>query len=333
MPSRMQTSSQKVLLPLTEKESSLFDEGLLEKARLGDNLAIMSVNGCVLSRRRRDSVEELTSEQSTGIVPNSYEVMAAENFIATSMSLAKNKARIPNIVTQTKIFEVTKQERRPFYESWTDVLVNFDNIYVQKRFEQLNQHDLTGWLMLLKFSGEDMIARFTAYEFLKALGKSDSETNYIWLAKFLDRIGSSQIAIIKKSNTPKDRERFRGSLAPVSYERGAGGGRLHAVQLYKPMAVFLGIDGWSYLDIEQRLSLGSSQWAQSFHAYLATQSCPKTGYWWKKGDLFTWWGTSYSEYQTFIKEFRRRVLKPLVEIGVITKVAEKKTAMGLWWKG
>lgn len=343
---------EKRLIELTEEEQAALNPGMLEKARGGDALAIMAINSQVLSRRRdachkgeKKDCDLVRKEESAAIVKQEkkraaqtqkqkeipmtpYEQMQVENFAQTGHLLAKNKSRIPNIVVQTKIFEVTKPGRRKFYQDWVDVETTRDGVQIQQKFAQLNQLDLTGWLLLLKYAGNDMIAAFSNYEFLKSLKKQGSSKDYQWLTLFLDRIGTTQFAVYKHSKNPDERERFRGPLAPISYERGDG---LNAVQLYRPLAAFLGLDGWSYINIEERLALGKAEWAQAFHAYLSTQVCPEKGFWWKKSDLYSWWGSDYKEQRVFLKMFRSRILKPLTEIGFVKRVAEKDTALGLWW--
>lgn len=333
--------NEKKLINITDKERSELPPDMLKKAENGDTLAIMIVNSQILNRRRTDCdhvspVEPISSNKKSKhttktakeIPLTPYEEMQIVNFAQTNHLLAKNKARIPNIIVQTKIFEVTKPGRRKFYQDWIDVETTKDGIQIQQKFAQLNQLDLTGWLLLLKFADKDMVAAFSSYEFLKKLKKQGSSKDYMWLRLFLDRIGSTQFAVYKHSKNPEERERLRGPLAPIAYERGDG---LNAVQLYRPLAAFLGLDGWSYINIEERLALGKAEWAQAFHAYLSTQKCPEKGFWWKKSDLYEWWGSDYKEHRVFLKMFRSRVIKPLTEIGFIKRVTEKDTALGLWW--
>ena len=81
-------------------------------------------------------------------------------------------------------------------KEWQSIQSYNTNIEILQRGEQLNQLDLTGWLMLIKFANhKDMIAAFTRYEFLKAMKKSDSSRDYKWLRSFLNRISFTQFSI------------------------------------------------------------------------------------------------------------------------------------------
>jgi hypothetical protein len=251
-----------------------------------------------------------------------------KNFKEMLPKLSRNKGIIPNFITQTKIFTPTQKGRRKFFKEWQSIQSYNTNIEILQRGEQLNQLDLTGWLMLIKFANhKDMIAAFTRYEFLKAMRKSDSSRDYKWLRSFLNRISFTQFSIKMYENNRWIK--YTGSLASEDLESDDG---KHIVKLSKPLAALLGFDNWSLINLEQRLALKQREWAQAFHAYLSTNTCTKNGLWWKKEILWKTWGSEYQDQKNFLKLFKRRVIKPLYEIGFLTKIDEKKSAIGLWWK-
>lgn len=249
-----------------------------------------------------------------------------ENFRQANGKLSQSKTLLPNLAVQTRIFPPTKKGRRPIFD-WKYIESNRNDIEIWQRGEQLNQLDLTGWIVIIKFAGEDLVARFTRYEFLKAMRRHDSSRDYRWLRAFLNRIGFTQFAIYLHQEDKKW-ERYTGALAPQDYECSDG---LHAVQLSKPLYALFGFDGWSFVNLDQRLALGQNQWAQAFHAWSSTNICPANGFWWKKEELRKEWGPEYKSIRNFMDLFRRRVLKPLYGIEYIKKVEEKKTAIGVWW--
>jgi hypothetical protein len=263
----------------------------------------------------------------TGPQDQSIADVRIENFKKNNGKLAKNKSQLPNLAVQARIFPPTKKGRRPLFD-WRFIPSKRDDVEIWQRGEQLNQLDLTGWLMLIRFAkGPDLVAEFTRYEFLRAMRRQDSSRDYRWLRSFLDRIGFTQFAIYLHQEDKKW-ERYSGALAPQDYERSDG---LHAVQLSKPLYALFGFDGWSFIDVNQRLALGQKQWAQAFHAWCSANKCPVNGFWWKKEELQKEWGLEYHHTSMFLKDFRRRVLKPLYDIDFIKKVEEKKTVIGLWW--
>jgi len=250
-----------------------------------------------------------------------------KNFKEMQGRLARNKSIVPNLAVQSKIFVPTRKGRRKFFREWTNVeIIGNNNIKIITRGDQLNQLDLTGWLVLTKFlNKKDFICTFTRYEFLKAMRKSDSSRDYQWLRSFLDRIGFTQF-IISVVNENGEELRYRGSLAPQDFENKTK--KHHVVQLSKVLYAFFGLENWSLINLDQRFALGQNQWAQAFHAYLSTHKSP---FWSTKENLWKVWGSEYKNVNMFLKDFRRRVLKPLYDIRFIKKIDEKKTALGVFY--
>jgi len=233
--------------------------------------------------------------------------------------LSGSKSIFPNLIAHAKIFVPTKRGRRKFFRDWQDIkVIGHDNLRIQQRYEQLNQLDLTGWLILIKFlDKKDYTCRFTKYEFLKRMHKQGTQKDYKWLRAFLDRIGGTQFCITVRAEDGED-ERFRGSLAPWDAQKGDK----FVVQLNEMLYGFFSVDDWSYIDLEQRFLL-RNEWAQAFHAYLSTHRSPTFS---TRQKLHEFWGENYHSATMFWKDFKRRVLKPLHEIGFITKVHwDKKT--------
>ena len=72
-----------------------------------------------------------------------------KNFKEMLPKLSRNKGIIPNFITQTKIFTPTQKGRRKFFKEWQSIQSYNTSIEILQRGEQLNQLDLTGWLMLI----------------------------------------------------------------------------------------------------------------------------------------------------------------------------------------
>lgn len=251
-----------------------------------------------------------------------------ETFKAYNGRLVHNKSQIPNLAVQAKIFEPVSPGRRKFYKDWVDVSVSGrDDIKVQQRYTQLNQYDLTAWLLLIRFAGPDMIARFTRYEFLKAAKRHNSGREYSWLRDTLDRLRGTDFCITLQNKY--DELKYRGHLVTQEIEKNAN---LYAIQISEPLSTMFGADGWSFINLGQRLALGKSQRAMAFHAFLSTQRCPEKGFWWKKDTLWQEWGPEYKTRRAFMRNFRRRVLKPLYDINFIEDAKETETAICIKWR-
>ena len=258
-----------------------------------------------------------------------------KNFKEMQGRLARNKSIVPNLIAQSRIFKPSFRGKRLFYQDWTllDTL-NIDNkkIEIEMQFYQLNQFDLTIYLGLIKFADpKDLIARFSGREFLNYIKRPTTGKYYKILDNVIDRLGGTRIGIhVQGEFEGKQKKyRYRDSLAPRDWAE--ENNNLHAVQLSSALMAFFGIENWSLINMEQRIAL-KHEWAQAFHAYLSTHTCPQNGLWWKKEILWQTWGREYQDQKNFLKLFKRRVLKPLYEIGFLTKIDEKKSAIGLWWK-
>lgn len=279
------------------------------------------------SNKQPEAQAPTHNKDKTGAQDQSISDVRLSTFKQSNDRLSKNKSQLPNLAVQARIFEPVTPGRRKFFKEWHPVsVVGREDVSVWQFGHQLNQLDLTGWLLLIKFADSSLVSSFTRYQFLKAMKKQGSCKDYQWLRTFIDRIGVTQFVI--SVGEGENKERFRGSLAPQDYEKGEN---VFAVQLSKPLAAMFGFDGWSFIDLDQRLALGQRQWAQSFHAYLSTHTCPSNGLWWRKRDLWQEWGAGYKDLNTFLKKFRSRVLKPLKQLDFLKQVHEKPTAIGLWW--
>jgi len=283
-------------------------------------------DGSGQSKQPESQGQQHTKNNTAGSGVQSIADLRLDSFKESNQKLAKGKSQLPNLAVQSHIFPPTRKGRRPVF-NWAEVPVNRNDVEIWQRGEQLNQLDLTGWIVLIKFAGEDLVARFTRYEFLKAMRRHDSSRDYRWLRSFLDRIGFTQFAIYFYHDNQKW-ERYSGALAPQDYQDSQG---RHVVQLSKPLSALFGFDGWSFIDLEQRLKLGQRQWAQAFHAYLSTHTCPNDGLWWNKHELWRQWGAEYQSMENFMRLFRKRVIKPLHDIQFLQNVIEKKSAIGFWW--
>ena len=247
-----------------------------------------------------------------------------EAFKQANSKLARNKSQIPNLAVQARIFKPVTPGRRKFFKDWQEIsVIGRDDITVEHKFHQLDQADLTAWLMLIKFADSCFVSSFTYYEFIKAMGKKHNSDSYNWLlgpkdkkgrrkGGFLGRIRETQFSITLIGE--ENRITFSGSLAPYTATQEDKDAKedkdknKFAVQLSKPLAAMFGLDHWSYINIEQRLELGNKQWAQAFHAWASTHTCPADGFWWKKEELLKEWGPEYKDASMFIRDFRRRVL-------------------------
>jgi hypothetical protein len=101
---------------------------------------------------------------------------------------------IPNVVLRSALCAAIGKGKRAYFER--KHLASFKNISILYTGQQLDQGDLSVWLMILHYSrlqrtkaGEPF--RFTAYSMLKALKKNDTGGNRQVLVRLLDGLTRS----------------------------------------------------------------------------------------------------------------------------------------------
>jgi hypothetical protein len=238
---------------------------------------------------------------------------------------------VPNVVAKSMLFKPIKKGPRPYYKDWHEVpLIHSlkDQYSLAFRHEQLDQADLTAYLLLLKLAQKHpgMVAIFSGYELLRLMNKTDSE--YKWLYSFLNRITSTQILIARPSDglfsngPPSDVIFYQEALAPALQGRVGKKQQKFRLQLSKSLFHLLGFDSWSYIDLDSRFALGNSQHALALQSFLSATTSPHI---FKVMEIIRLWGSGTKiTPSAFLADFRRRCIKPLLDIGFLTNVEESR---------
>jgi hypothetical protein len=249
------------------------------------------------------------------------------------LHLVESKSVMPNLAAKTGLFAPVRPGRRKFVREYEPVHVwGLPGVGVAYKHEQLNQLDLNVFLLLVSFArrrGENYAA-FTRREALKALRMNDSGFSYKVFDKYIDRLGSTRVEISvsgERSGGQGKRYALREVLAPRDYHEEREG--LYVVELSRALQGFFAVDDWSIISLPTRLELGQNQWALAVHAFITANRSPA---WFTWDQIHLLWGQGYSDLYMLRRDFRRRVIKPLKDIGFLKRVDEKKTtAIGLWW--
>ncbi|GAB7078770.1 hypothetical protein [Megalodesulfovibrio paquesii] len=247
------------------------------------------------------------------------------------LKLYQQQSVMPNLAAKSLLFRPTAKGRRPHFPDWQPVpVLNIQNMEMSFRNYQLDQNDLTGWLVLLQFAKnrEDLIAAFSGKEFLRRMRKQGSSRDYAWLNSFIDRISGTQVRIAVSGETENGSRKFRyqGALAPQAMIEETR--ELYALELSKVLWSFFGIDSWSYVNMEARLALGQNQLAMAFQAFLMANQSP---FWTTWETLFAMWGGNYQEMRKFKHAFQDRVFNELLKVGAIEKIIPKGKSLGIFW--
>lgn len=254
-----------------------------------------------------------------------------------SVDLAGNKSVVPNLLTQARFFTPAQHGRRAFFNKWRRVPVwGLKDIEAAIKIHHLNQWDFTVYLGLCHFAQgrKDMIATFSAHEFLKYIKRPTDGRYHRILAETIQRLMEAQLSVHVKGEyvkgeyaaNKKKHYRLSGPLVSSSLEDIQE--KQYAVKLSEPFVKLLGVADWSFINMEERAALGKKEMALEWHAFL---SCHKGPFWVKKDDLFVGWGENYQDQQNFLKLFKKRALAPLKEVGFIKRVEDKKSAIGIYF--
>lgn len=251
-----------------------------------------------------------------------------ERFI--QLELYPQQSVMPNLAAKSLLFRPTAKGRRPHFPNWEPVpVLNIQHMEMSFRNYQLDQNDLTGWLVLLQFAKhrQDLIAAFTGKEFLRRMRKQGSSRDYAWLSSFIDRISGTQVRVAISGETENGSRRFRyqGVLAPQAMIEETR--ELYALELSRALWSFFGIDSWSYVNMEARLALGQNQLAMAFQAFLMANQSP---FWTTWETLYSMWGSN-QELRKFKHAFQDRVFGELLKVGAIQKIVKKDKTIGVYW--
>lgn len=248
------------------------------------------------------------------------------------LKLYQQQSVMPNLAAKSLLFKPTMKGRRPFFQEWEPVpVINIQEMEMHFRYAQLDQNDLTGWLVLLQFAKhrEDLVAAFTGKEFLRRMRKQGSSRDYDWLRAFVDRISGTQVRIGVSGVSPTGKERkyiYQEALAPRLMAETTE--QQYILKLSDALWAFFGIDSWSFVDLDARLALGQNQMAMAFQAFLMANQPP---FWTTWTDLHSLWGNNFASQTKFREKFRANVLRPLLEVQGINKVIEKGETLQIFW--
>ncbi|MTW13553.1 hypothetical protein GM658_23360 [Pseudoduganella eburnea] len=176
---------------------------------------------------------------------------------------------IPNIVLRSALCAAIGKGKRVYFER--ELLASYKNFSILYTGQQLDQGDLSVWLMILHYArlqraraGEAF--RFTAYSMLTALRKTDTGGNRAVLHRRLLRLKANSVEIVH------DHRSYVGSLLAF-FERDQGTGE-YVVVLDPQLVPFFGQDQFTRLNWEVRLDLEGKPLAQWVFAFYESHAVP-----------------------------------------------------------
>jgi hypothetical protein len=174
---------------------------------------------------------------------------------------------VPNSVLRSALFTATKRGKRQYFER--QKIATVDGISVVYTGPRLDQADLDVWEQCLHIARNSALGariRFTAYGFLKAIGRSTGKSDHEWLKGAFARLASSVVEL-------KDAKRaYFGGL--ISYGARNDETGFYELELNPKIASLYNDDGWTVEDWEQRKKLIGKPLALWLHGFYSTHAKP-----------------------------------------------------------
>ena len=262
----------------------------------------------VLDNYKRDLLEAAESVLGHSVA---LEIYVTGQLLLPAFS--SRQAIIPNSFARSSLFGVQERgksgklvRQREIY-AWSNTVIRYTG-------PELDQHHLDVWLQLLRLVDDHELGQpieFTAYGFLKEMGKSDGKRQYQKLNETLTDLKVTAVDV------QIDGSAYVGGLVE-RYYRHEGSGRF-VVVLDPLIAALFRNNQYSRLDWEQRKRL-KGQFAKFLQAYLASHST-KNGPHFISVKKLKYLSRSSTKHLWKFRQMLRKACAELVDIGVLEE----------WW--
>lgn len=216
---------------------------------------------------------------------------------------------VPNVVLRGALFTVSKE--RAMHKSLTTVAA-VEGIEIRVQNARLNQQDLDLFEMLLHLQREQPLGdkvEFTAHALLKALGRPAGGSAHERLTNDLARLMGSIVEI----KWIKERKAFIGALVESAFRDDETG---RYVVRFNGDTMKLYGQGHTWIDWQQRQSLGQNNLAKWLHGFYNSHASPFS---YKVETLRGLCGSAST-----LREFRRLLKAALAELAAIEAVQSWK---------
>ena len=207
---------------------------------------------------------------------------------------------IPNPVLRGALFAAVQGKNRAVFQR--ELLACQKGLQIRFTGIQLDQSDLDVWeqaLHLARLHPLGTRCEFSAYGFLKALGRKTGKSEHEWLKNSFARLMGCGVELTNQ----QERKTYGGSL--LEFMRDDLSGRY--VVIFNPKILTFYEGGWTAIDWQDRQLLRGKPLALWLHGYLATHAKP---YPIKKETIRSFSGSSNKE----IRGFKRKLAAALNEL-------------------
>lgn len=173
----------------------------------------------------------------------------------------------PNSFLRSALFAAIQGKTRTHVKK--QMLGSLDGVTVRYTGEQLDQSDLDVWeqaVHLARAHPLGNVCHFTAYAFLKALGRSTGKSQYEWLDDVIDRLVACDVILQTKQKT------YGGNLIAM-WRRDETTG-VYKINLNADLVKLYGSNDWTAINWAQRQTLRGKPLALWLHGFYSSHAQP-----------------------------------------------------------
>lgn len=226
--------------------------------------------------------------------------------IAAGLPDWPEKARgIPNGALRSSLFGVVRKGARDYLKR--QKLASVDGLTIVFNGPRLTQYHLDVWEQCLHIAmgdGTGKIIRFTAYSFLKSIGRTTGKSDREWLKGALLDLASSVIEVTD------GRKAYFGPLIHHGVRDETT--KEYIIEINPKLALLYGVDGWTRIEFAQRQALRKQPLAQWLHGFYSTHAQP---YGYKVETIRRLCGSEIKELFHFRAELRDALAKLSISTG------------------
>lgn len=211
---------------------------------------------------------------------------------------------VPNSVLRSALFGAIRRGRRAFMQR--EGIASCEGVTILQTGPRLDQADLDVWeqcMHLARTGGLGTRFHFSAYSFLKAIGRTTGGKDIEWLRNAFARLASTVVEI---------KNGQRAYFGPMLHHgaRDEGSGH-YCIEINPAIISLFDSAGWSQIEWEQRRLLKRHPLAQWLHGFYTTHASPYPL------KVETIHRLSGSENKS-LKGFRQELRETLAKVGTVT---------------
>lgn len=211
---------------------------------------------------------------------------------------------VPNTVLRSALFGCIQKGRRKLQDGVT--VASVEGVTVKHTGPRLDQADLDVWEQCLHLARTSPLGNrieFTAYSFLKAIGRGTSGRDMERLKAVLVRL---QASVVELEDSKKE---YSGQLlGHLGRDKET---KRHVIEIDPRITAIFGTDGWTGLQWEQRLALKRQPLAQWLHGFYSSHTNPHP---YKVATIKELCGNEARD----LREFRRQLRKAMEAVAAVT---------------